>query len=388
MNKDKAKELTNNLWSKTKTNFARTRQKTLELLGKAEKIVDVNFNQEKEKFIEHHKAVQKVNIDAARLVAVMQDLSIAQATLAEDFYNMYESSASLYNAALKNQDVAKFIDNARTQTETTLKTDMMDPISKYLTQFKELNQRLGVQDTRKLDLERYARDVKIYTEKNNKEKLAVAEPKMETARVNYDNLTDELMHDLPALYEDRVAFFDPVFATYLSSMAEFYRQSAKITNEALSLVAQVNRQTVHNHPMVITLPEQSVAAISTNTPTNPGKTGSSEFATVNADKSSTETVVSVPIEEKKTPVTTSTPSAVNTAPARALPQPGQKPTAPPKKSGVRAKALYDFAGTESGELPFVTNDVLTILTQPGEWWEAELNGKKGLIPANYVEVMK
>jgi len=36
-------------------------------------------------------------------------LSIAQNTLAEDFYNMYETKADMYNAALKNQDVGEFI---------------------------------------------------------------------------------------------------------------------------------------------------------------------------------------------------------------------------------------------------------------------------------------
>jgi hypothetical protein len=62
-------------------------------------------------------------------------------------------------------------------------------------------------------VERYAHDVKVYQEKNNREKLASTEPKFEAAKANYANLTDELMTDMPALYEDRVPFFDPVFAT-------------------------------------------------------------------------------------------------------------------------------------------------------------------------------
>jgi len=54
---------------------------------------------------------------------------------------------------------------------------------------------------------------------------------------------------------------------------------------------------------------------------------------------------------------------------------------------VKAKGLFDFAGEEDGELTFHTNDVLTIHEQNGEWWEAELNGKKGQIPANYVQII-
>ena len=100
----------------------------MELLGKADKIVDVQFNQEKDKFLEHYKAVEKMNKDAEKVMKLMkgkkrstnlfsffssQELSVAQAALAEDFYLMYENTAPLYNAALKNQDVSHLCDNTR-----------------------------------------------------------------------------------------------------------------------------------------------------------------------------------------------------------------------------------------------------------------------------------
>jgi hypothetical protein len=98
------------------------------MLGKAEKIVDPNFNQEKDRFNEHHKAVQKISKDATKVLDLLQgfyrdilgsyillELMAAQAVLAEDFYNMYDTNCPLYNAASKHQDATKIIDNTRQQ---------------------------------------------------------------------------------------------------------------------------------------------------------------------------------------------------------------------------------------------------------------------------------
>jgi hypothetical protein len=39
-------------------------------------------------------------------------------------------------------------------------------------------------------------------------------------------------------------------------------------------------------------------------------------------------------------------------------------------------------------LSFKFNDIIIIRNQQGGWWEGELNGRIGLLPANYVEIIK
>jgi len=50
--------------------------------------------------------------------------------------------------------------------------------------------------------------------------------------------------------------------------------------------------------------------------------------------------------------------------------------------------LYQFDAANDQELSFKTGDILTILSQNGDWWQAGLNGKFGLIPGNYVEIVR
>ena len=52
-----------------------------------------------------------------------------------------------------------------------------------------------------------------------------------------------------------------------------------------------------------------------------------------------------------------------------------------------ARAKFGFGGETEMDLPFREGDVIRILGKPfPDWWEGELNGRKGIFPSNFVEV--
>ncbi|KAH3727186.1 hypothetical protein DPMN_053115, partial [Dreissena polymorpha] len=54
-----------------------------------------------------------------------------------------------------------------------------------------------------------------------------------------------------------------------------------------------------------------------------------------------------------------------------------------------ARVLYSFNPALDDELALKVGDVVEILCQdPKGWWMAELNGKRGVIPSNYVKIME
>ncbi len=79
---------------------------------------------------------------------------------------------------------------------------------------------------------------------------------------------------------------------------------------------------------------------------------------------------------------------------RSLPTPGPRPGVPGRPSNPpavvrqpQARALYPFQAGGPQELSFNPGEMLTIHKQSGDWWEAESNGRRGLIPANYVQLV-
>ncbi|XP_068434974.1 GRB2-related adapter protein 2a [Clinocottus analis] len=53
---------------------------------------------------------------------------------------------------------------------------------------------------------------------------------------------------------------------------------------------------------------------------------------------------------------------------------------------MEARGKYDFTATGDDELSFRKGDVLKILSPQDDWYEAEMNGQKGFIPQNYIEM--
>eukprot|EP01114_Cavostelium_apophysatum_P009508 TRINITY_DN2265_c0_g1_i2.p1 TRINITY_DN2265_c0_g1~~TRINITY_DN2265_c0_g1_i2.p1 ORF type:complete len:597 (-),score=210.06 TRINITY_DN2265_c0_g1_i2:52-1842(-) len=77
--------------------------------------------------------------------------------------------------------------------------------------------------------------------------------------------------------------------------------------------------------------------------------------------------------------------AAAAATQKALPKPNAGPSAV-----LKAKALFDYNAQEDNELSFKENDVITIVEKVAnsDWWQGELNGKRGLFPSNFVEILK
>jgi len=53
-----------------------------------------------------------------------------------------------------------------------------------------------------------------------------------------------------------------------------------------------------------------------------------------------------------------------------------------------ATALYDYAGEADGDLSFGAGEIITIhdTSDPGGWWQGELNGVIGVFPSNFVQL--
>ncbi|CAJ0765220.1 4860_t:CDS:1, partial [Entrophospora sp. SA101] len=52
----------------------------------------------------------------------------------------------------------------------------------------------------------------------------------------------------------------------------------------------------------------------------------------------------------------------------------------------KAKVLYDYEARNSDELNIKVGNIISILDKSlNDWWKAEYEGVKGIIPSNYVE---
>lgn len=73
----------------------------------------------------------------------------------------------------------------------------------------------------------------------------------------------------------------------------------------------------------------------------------------------------------------------------------KKPPPPPPMKRLQSKpveyatAIYAFEGQEQGDLSFNEGDRIVVIKKTqstDDWWDGELNGRKGKFPANYVQL--
>jgi len=361
---EKVGKLSQNAWSRTKTAIARTKQKAMVALGKADETVDISFNQQKEIFDSNHKAIKQLNKDASKLLDILKELSIAEAALTDDLIEIFDGEGEGAGISAKSQEIAKGIDASRQQIEETMKGDFIDPVSKYIGQYKDIKNRIETLNTRRVDMDRYSRDLRSHQEKAKNDKAALTQQKFDTAKANYIALHEELMKDLPLLLDDRIPFFTPVLATYLLGISEYYRQCSTQWSTINSLVTHIDRSAAAAHPRITTSPESSSATHKMTAAYVPSSTA---------------------YEPPSTYVSPSAPPATTT-------QMNSVPSLPPNPNraslmGVKAQGVYDFNPQDDTELGFRVGEVITILKQNGDWWEGELRGKRGLLPSNYVKLM-
>jgi len=68
-----------------------------------------------------------------------------------------------------------------------------------------------------------------------------------------------------------------------------------------------------------------------------------------------------------------------------LPPPIPTPVFVQQQQFPQCRGLYQFVGSNPQELSFNVGDVMNIISMSGDWWTAEMYGRQGLIPSNYVQ---
>ncbi|KAI0034388.1 SH3 domain-containing protein [Vararia minispora EC-137] len=70
------------------------------------------------------------------------------------------------------------------------------------------------------------------------------------------------------------------------------------------------------------------------------------------------------------------------------PPPPPPPARSPGRSGEWAEALYDYDSAEPGDLKISENQRILVTDQSDDdWWRGEVDGRAGLFPASYVQLL-
>ncbi|EDO19157.1 hypothetical protein Kpol_1050p14, partial [Vanderwaltozyma polyspora DSM 70294] len=109
------------------------------------------------------------------------------------------------------------------QLDGPLRETVLDPITKFSTYFKEIDEAMKKREHKKQDFDAAKAKVRRLIDKPAKDasKLPRAEKELETVRQVYEHLNDQLKTELPHLTALRVPYFDPSFEALVKIQLRF-----------------------------------------------------------------------------------------------------------------------------------------------------------------------
>lgn len=349
---------------------------------------DPQFAAAKKQFEESKKSLDKVNDHVTAFLLACQEVLKAQQKVAQDMTDQYGDPKSLPEGMVKdNIMLLEKMMLEKTRVDEEVRRGFQDPLNKYKAQYRELEERMRERSRRFDEMMKLEEDVKKYKAKNDA-RLSGTERRLTSAKQAYEDLHAELLEDIPKLVEDKVRFFEPMVAVLIDAQLMFYHGMSVKLEDVQSRITHIDRTAAGSHPKVIRPRQESAVGRSYSSFASSSGTGAAPRPSVGQSDYNTQQYA-----------TANSGYATNTGAYQTQPQGGYGGAPPPVPSRTlppvpgqpaqpRARGLWDFNSVQPNELPFRTGDVLNIVdSSSGDWWTAELNGRQGLIPANYVQLI-
>jgi len=347
------------LLDKTKQTFSNLGSK---IKGQNHKTVDEDFNKMTDSFYEQKKKIDSVTNDIVAFTSAIEVLLQSQEKSAEHLRTLFpdDSNSNVNRLILLQINMLDKMKEDKKKLDTQIDTDFSTPVHSYLTQYREIDDRIHERKRRREKMDGIHDKLDKYTEKDDVRKNS-EELKLKYAQEAYDDLTTEMMEDIPKLMADIDNFFTPIMHNLIFIQTSFWNIMMNYSNELTTTTNITSTQPIQIEH-VITPRDQSSVVRTYSSMSNPYENNPNNPY------------------QKNQPQNTLSVQQQNT----------QQPLPPlPSRGGnrVQAEAQWDFVAQNQNELSFVRGERLTILEQTGDWWKAEnIRGGQGLIPGNYVKV--
>ncbi|OSS52012.1 hypothetical protein B5807_03100 [Epicoccum nigrum] len=303
-----------------------------------------------------------------------------------------------------------------------IESRVISPANQLLDIIKAVRKLGAKRDHKQLDYDRHRTTLKKLQDKKDKtlkdeKAMYRAENDAEQATQDYNYFNDLLKDELPKLFALEREFIQPLFQSfYYMQLNVFYTLHERMQrldigyfDLELDIEAAYEKKRGDVRDEAEKLSVVKFKTTGGRTGPGAGRPGVSKYATKAAEAKANSASASTS-EEAPPPPYSPGPSAAaaavsdlksptlsqgswgSAAKAKGAAPPPPKPK-PSRLSGMPAAetctALYDFEAQSEGDLSFLANDTIEIITRTqneNEWWTGKVRGKQGQFPGNYVKL--
>ncbi|EDO16191.1 hypothetical protein Kpol_1014p9 [Vanderwaltozyma polyspora DSM 70294] len=198
------------------------------IVKNVDKTVDKEYNMEERRYKVLQKSGDTLQKESKGYLDSLRAVTASQVTIAEVISNLYDDSKYVsgggYNVGnYYLQCVQDFDSETVKQLDGPFRETVLDPIAKFSTYFKEIEEAIKKRDHKKQDYDAAKAKVRRLVDKPAKDasKLPRAEKELNIAKDIFDHLNNQLKYELPQLIALRVPYYDPSFEALVKIQMRF-----------------------------------------------------------------------------------------------------------------------------------------------------------------------
>ncbi|NP_001012223.1 bridging integrator 2 [Rattus norvegicus] len=288
--------------------FSRAQEKVLQKLGKTVETKDERFEQSASNFYQQQAEGHRLYKDLKNFlsaVKVMRESSKRVSETLQEIYNSDWDGHEDLKAIVGNNDLL-WEDYEEKLADQALRT-----MENYVSQFSEVKERIAKRGRKLVDYDsaRHHLEAVQNAKKKDEAKMAKAEEDFSKAQVVFEDLNQELLEELPVLYNSRIGCYVTVFQNISNLRDVFYREMSKLNHSLYEVMSKLEKQhsnkvfvvkglsSSSRRSLVISPPVQTCTAFSpvspVTSPTSPNAlsvTSESESVSATAEELTSEAV--------------------------------------------------------------------------------------------------
>ncbi|XP_063466628.1 bridging integrator 2 isoform X7 [Symphalangus syndactylus] len=221
--------------------FSRAQEKVLQKLGKAVETKDERFEQSANSFYQQQAEGHKLYKDLKNFLSAVKVMHESSKRVSETLQEIYSSEWDGHEelkAIVGNNDLLW------EDYEEKLADQAVRTMENYVAQFSEIKERIAKRGRKLVDYDsaRHHLEAVQNAKKKDEAKTAKAEEEFNKAQTVFEDLNQELLEELPILYNSRIGCYVTIFQNISNLRDVFYREMSKLNHNLYEVMSKLEKQ--------------------------------------------------------------------------------------------------------------------------------------------------
>ncbi|KAL6059926.1 hypothetical protein STEG23_003682, partial [Scotinomys teguina] len=221
--------------------FSRAQEKVLQKLGKTVETKDERFEQSASNFYQQQAEGHKLYKDLKNFLSAVKVMHESSKRVSETLQEVYSSDWAGHEelkAILGSNDLL-WEDYEEKLADQALRT-----MENYVAQFSDVKEKIAKRGRKLVDYDsaRHHLEAVQNAKKKDEAKTSKAEEEFGKAQAVFEDLNQDLLEELPVLYNSRISCYVTVFQNISNLRDVFYREMSKLNHSLYDVMSKLEKQ--------------------------------------------------------------------------------------------------------------------------------------------------